>query len=368
MEKILENAYHRALKQPQKQFVANGNINALIDSVCKCEGSKAPIRYLMSALIAKINDNTIDTRQPYPKLGDRSFPGRSIDENIIQQFIHQHQLPCNDTTAFLTPAFRTLETAITKSSFEKCRPAYVYDNMMDILDYVEAHSGLAKSILTQIIADLLLIKKVTESRVAQLVEGIAADKDSALSSEEITTLLQQHLKCKGSSRLPVLMVVAAYQAVRHLTKETPRPLFAHNAADSQTGAVGDIEIILQGDDNTITCYEMKKKKVSTDDIYVCIEKILKLPQKPDNYIFITTERIDEDVKELATSFYNKIDVEIAVLDCIGFINHFLHFFHRYRTSFLNHYQQLVLDEPTSAVSQPLKEAFLSLRRVAEIRE
>ncbi len=33
--------------------------------------------------------------------------------------------------------------------------------------------------------------------------------------------------------------------------------------------------------------------------------------------------------------------------------------------FLEAYQQLVLDEPESAVSQPLKEAFLALRQAAE---
>lgn len=128
------------------------------------------------------------------------------------------------------------------------------------------------------------------------------------------------------------------------------------------------QITIIDEDKTATCYEMKKKCVTTDDIYVCAEKITKMSEKPDNYIFITTERIDKDVKELADSFYNKLGVEIAVLDCIGFINHFLHFFYRYRTSFLDHYQQLLLEEPVSAVSQPLKEAFLNLRRVAEIRE
>jgi DNA adenine methylase len=54
-----------------------------------------------------------------------------------------------------------------------------------------------------------------------------------------------------------------------------------------------------------------------------------------------------------------------VLDCVGFVRHFLHFFHRRRQRFLDNYQKLVLDEPTSSVSQPLKEAFLALRAVAE---
>jgi DNA adenine methylase len=63
--------------------------------------------------------------------------------------------------------------------------------------------------------------------------------------------------------------------------------------------------------------------------------------------------------------YEKTGTEFAILDCIGFIRHFLHFFHRQRNIFLNTYQTMVLSEPASAVSQPLKEAFLALRRVAE---
>jgi len=39
--------------------------------------------------------------------------------------------------------------------------------------------------------------------------------------------------------------------------------------------------------------------------------------------------------------------------------------HRLRMDFLDVYQQLVLDEPTSGVNQPLKEAFLALRQATE---
>lgn len=364
MEKSLESIYQNVLGL-ESSFVSDESIAEKILSICKCESNKAPIRYLMSAMLAKLGDEKIDTRQPYPKLGSKSFPGRTIDETIVQSFIHKYNLPCNDTTAFLTPAFRTIESTITKSTFEKCRPNYVYYEMMDVLDYVESHPKEAKTVLSQIVSDLLLIKKLNENRIKELVADLEARKMQELSSEEITTLLTQHLQCKGSSRLPVLMVAAAYQSVQHLTKETHKPLLAHNSADKQTGAIGDIEITISNENNTVTCYEMKKKQVSTDDIYVIINKLNKTEKKPDNYIIITTENITKEVKELAYSVYGKLGVELAVLDCLGFINHFLHFFHRYRTAFLDNYQQLVLAEPSSAVSQPLKEAFLSLRKVAE---
>jgi hypothetical protein len=60
--------------------------------------------------------------------------------------------------------------------------------------------------------------------------------------------------------------------------------------------------------------------------------------------------------------------EIAILDCLGFTRHFLHLFHRIRTDFLNAYQEMVMAEPDSAVSQTLKEAFLVLRQAAESGE
>jgi hypothetical protein len=75
------------------------------------------------------------------------------------------------------------------------------------------------------------------------------------------------------------------------------------------------------------------------------------------------------VREYASSMYEKTNgTEIAILDCLGFVRHFLHLFHRLRTAFLDSYQDLVLHEPDSAVSQPLKEAFLTLRQAAESDE
>lgn len=192
-----------------------------------------------------------------------------------------------------------------------------------------------------------------------------ADDILPLATEEIVMLLTQHLNCKGSSRLPVLIVASAYQTVKDQIGEVNKLLEAHNAADKQTGSIGDVEITLMNDDRIVTCYEMKDKRVTKTDIDVALQKLSKTKSKIDNYIFITTDIIEIEVTEYAKSLYEKAGVEFAVLDCIGFIRHYLHFFHRQRNNFLNIYQSMVLSEPTSSVSQPLKEAFLALRRAAE---
>ena len=51
----------------------------------------------------------------------------------------------------------------------------------------------------------------------------------------------------------------------------------------------------------------------------------------------------------APSMTKRSGIEIAILDCLGFLRHFLHLFHRLRKDFLDQYQTLVLHEPDSAV-------------------
>jgi hypothetical protein len=148
--------------------------------------------------------------------------------------------------------------------------------------------------------------------------------------------------------------------------EGATPLSAHTAADLTTGALGDVEICLCSDNRLVTVYEMKSKRISTVDIDAALKKIAASGQKIDNYIFVTTGQIDPLVSEYAKSFYEPAGgVEIVILDCIGFLRHFLHFFHRARLHYLENYQALVMEEPNSAISQALKEVFLTLRVAAE---
>lgn len=165
------------------------------------------------------------------------------------------------------------------------------------------------------------------------------------------------------------MIAAAYNAATLQLGERAVPLRGHLSADEQTGALGDVEVCLMNDDRVVTSYEMKSKRVTHDDIDRAVQKIATQKPKIDNYVFITTNVINDEVRQYAASMYEELNgTEIVILDCIGFVRHFLHLFHRLRIAFLDAYQSLVLSEPDSAVNQPLKEAFLSLRQAAEADE
>lgn len=325
---------------------------------------------IMTCALAKIHRPEVDIRKPYTEIeGDGTFSGRAeYDEKYIWQFASENNLPVNSTTAFLTPGFRTINRPLAPPLVISGRPKKMYEDVILLLDDVYENRLSAEDLLSEIIRQLLIMREEQEGRLQQLIKELGTSENSIpLSSEEIVGLISQHLSSPKSSRLPVLVVGAAYEAVSQYIGEQAKPLYAHNAADLQTGALGDIEITLIDDENVVTSYEMKTKDVSKSDVDLAIRKVMNSEVKIDNYIFITTESIDVDVANYAKSLYRETGgVEFVVLDCIGFLRHFLHLFHRFRLNFLEAYQNRVLLEPDSAVSQPLKEVFLALRRAAEL--
>jgi DNA adenine methylase len=211
----------------------------------------------------------------------------------------------------------------------------VYRDAVQLLDDVAKGRATAEDVLTDTIRHLVLLREEKKTRMATLLAGLQQNKGAIpLSSEAIVKLIEQHLACKHSSRLPVLVVAAAYKVVADKLGEHALPLRAHNAADEQTGAMGDVEICLVNDDRVATIYEMKTKRVTVDDIDRALQKIATRKPRIDNYVFITTDVIDDEITAYATAMYEKTNgTEIVVLDCIGFARHFLHLFHRLRIEF-----------------------------------
>lgn len=370
-DQILAKIYMRAVKTLKRSVIKDTGVRERVDYVCRCLSNRAGVRLLMSCLLGKLHNPDVDPRKPYTEIGGNdSFSGRTYDEQYLTQFISKHRLPCNPTTAFLTPTLRNIDHALTTDRDLVGRPRDLYKKALQLLDDVAGDRVSADTLLVETVRVLLHLRDENLARMDSLLNSLRyADGALPLSSEAIVDLVRQHIACKGASRLPVLAVSAAYQSAGERLYERVLPLNAHNAADLQTGSMGDVEICLVGDDAVVTAYEMKMKRVTVEDVDCAVTKIARAPKRINNYLFVTTEKIDPDVSDYARRFYQETaGTEIAILDCIGFLRHFLHFFHRIRMDYLNTYQGLVLGEPDSAVSQTLKEAFLALRQAAESGE
>jgi len=370
--KILDDSYKRANAQLGKSFATDAGTRNLIEAVALCLKNRAGVRALLAALLAKLHNRKVDIRKPYTDIagepGDDCYSGRLYDERYIQKLTGKpYNLPINATTAFLTPGFRTKNIVLTTNVALEGRPAEMYKAVLQLFDAIQANRVSARAVMDEVFRLLIVERGKRKQSIEDLLRDIKRTVDRLpLAAEDIVNLIGQHLGCKNSSRLPVLIIAAAYKAASEKLGERILHLHAHNAADKQTGAAGDIEITLIGDNDVVTAYEMKMKGVTTDDINIALGKIAAHKDTIQNYIFVTTDRIDPEIREYAAQKYDETGgIEIAVLNCLSFLRHFLHLFHRARTAFLDAYQELVLRESESAVSHTLKEAFLSLRKAAE---
>lgn len=366
--KRLELVLAKAAKKVTRRDTVQPEDVERVEFICRYTDNRAPVRLLLACLLAKLDNPNVDPRNPYTEIGTADcFSGRSYDERYITPFIQKHRLPCNSTTAFLTPGFRNFNRPLTTTVAPVGRPKELYTRLFLLLDAVATGAETPLAVLTDAVRILIEMRNERVKQLEALQSALQARSGPvSLSTEMIVTLVQQHLACRGSSRLPVLLFAAAYDAVGTHLGEARKPLHAHNAADEQTGAVGDVEVVLLNEEQVRTAYEMKQKRVTADDIDRAVQKISQVQQRIDNYLFVTTDAIDPAVEEYARSQYAKTGgTEFAIVDCVGFLRHFLHLFHRKRVAFLDAYQKLVLAEPDSAVSVPLKTALLSLRQAAE---
>ncbi len=113
--KLIEKSLRRAQARLARPFIRDSTITGKIDSVVNCMSNRAGARLLMACMLAKLDNPSLDPRKPYTKIGDKDcFSGRSYDEQVIGDFINKHHLPCNSTTAFLTPTLRNIDRTLTR--------------------------------------------------------------------------------------------------------------------------------------------------------------------------------------------------------------------------------------------------------------
>lgn len=309
---ILESAYGRALENLTTPLIEDGQITARIEYLARLGSNRAGARLLIACSLAKAYHPQYDIRKPYTEIGGAdSYSGRSVfDEVYVAEFIQKYQLPLNSTTPFLTPAFRVRGTALTTDVHLVGRPKRMYDEALQLLDDIQSGRISAEDVLTEMIRWMIIIRDERVLRMQSLQAALSSVKgETSLSVDQILTLVEQHMRLPRSSRLPVLVVAAAYNAAEVFLGERALPLESHNAADKQTGSMGDLEITLIDDENVVTSYEMKKRSVSTLDIDYAVTKVAESHIKIDNYIFITTEPILLEVSDYAKSM-----LSLSVLD------------------------------------------------------
>ncbi len=178
------------------------------------------------------------------------------------------------------------------------------------------------------------------------------ERNASLAAETTVRLVGDSFARDGTHRLPTLAVKAALRVGGAFVVEVEAEP-AHEWLKEQPPGPGPC-----------TVYQARSDRVTSDDLIHAAQWVCEWNPHVGHYVFLIAGAIDPALVRRAAELSAECEVEFAVIDCLGFLRHFLHFFHRRRTAFLDAYQSLLLDEPESSVGQPLKEAFLASRRAA----
>jgi hypothetical protein len=266
-QQLLATAFDRASSNLTQPIIPDADVRGRVELLCRNISNRALSRLLLACCLAKVHRPDRDVRKPYTEIGSSdAFSGRTYDEAYIGPFVSQHQLPCNSTTAFLTPALLNRNATLTTETNLVGRPPILYQAALQLLSDVQTNIISSDELLNELVRVLLVVRNENRQRMETLLAGVEPVEGALpLSAETIVSLVEGHLKGRGSSRLPVLVVAAAYESAGALLGERINTLQSHNAADKQTGAVGDVEVTLGDDERVLTGYEMKMRRVTRDD-------------------------------------------------------------------------------------------------------
>jgi DNA (cytosine-5)-methyltransferase 1 len=214
-----------------------------------------------------------------------------------------------------------------------------------ILDSVANGTVKSSYVLSEFFRLELIEKSKREASLEWLAKHLA---DQRISILQIVEALEQHFLLPRSARLPVLGIQAIYMTMMsHIARYqgmSLSPLSEHSAADENTGAVGDVEVI-DADGDVFEGVEVKHGVVIDDNIVRRACAKVNVSTASRYYILSTSPRINlsELGKTLITDLQKKHGCQMVVNGVVPTIKYYLRLLDE-PAEFLTNYQKLLITD------------------------
>lgn len=291
-------------------------IEALEAMAKYCEKASGGYSNLITSLSIKaVYGDKVDVRYHQVQIQNQTdkpagFNFRGISESVIYEWMEAHE-------------FHGAKSGWQTRTFERPKPyMFTYDENIGTIkkpflicyDQVETHNQSA-----QIALAFLFWRRLQLREASKIILAVPKIQDVL----QITHLFEAHFfykykDSKGASRLPVLALYSIYTVLlselnRYNNKKL-KPLEAHSAADAQTGAIGDIEIVNE-DNSPFEAVEVKHGlPVTKATIDIAKQKIR--GSQVDRYYILTTHPQHEPGEDVMT----EVEIVKKLLGCQLIVN------------------------------------------------
>lgn len=323
---FLETLYQEALSIPTEvdySYELPDSLRHNIDIVIQnSENSKAVLAVTLTSLVYKTLNPEQDIRNHQASIPN-GYAGRIFDQNYITPFLRSKSFPSMAESGWLT---RSLEQ---KQPYDLNYPGAITPKILK-----NAFLNLLYEVSTSQVnvrkAIVYLFSKLITQRDSKNIE-IAKPKN--LSIGTIIDVLVRHFnysyRSRGASRLPVLAFYAIYQILinelKRFSEKRLLPLENHTSADSQSGRLGDIDIV---DLNGFTFEAVEVKfdiPVNIGIVERAKEKIL--PSSVSRYYILSTATVKiedtEEIQRIITQVKNAHGCQIVVNGIVPSLKYYL---------------------------------------------
>jgi hypothetical protein len=232
-----------AFAEAERKFAEHQSVtvSAEVDSACKIlfrSHTQAYREALLGCTLARIQNRTINVRLPYMNQGPDAFNGRTLDEQVVNPFLAENRIP-SSRGPYLGVFRRSVR--FDESTRNGLRDKPGYDAFLAILGFLEKTDDAATlaELLNHLLMRFLILRESANVPLSRL---------QRMSLKQYDQFISGLLATPSGGRMPVLLVVAAFAAIKANFKLQDWEISSQgiNVADSASGAGGDITIMSGG--------------------------------------------------------------------------------------------------------------------------
>jgi hypothetical protein len=248
---------------------------------------------LIGCALARVIDQEIDIRLPYVNLGDAAYNGRTLDEQVVNPFLHTHEIP-SSRGPFLAVFRRSV--SFTPETREGLRDKQGFDALLVFIAHLRAaDEDAARSYLR-----FLLIAFVRLRDAA----NIALLHVQRLSLEQYETLIGGLLQVASGGRLPVLLAVAMFQTIKDcFSLNWAIEWQGINVADRASEVGGDITI--KQADEIILAVEVTERPIDRARVLSTFQTKVLRHSISDYLFFFSATAPAPEAKALARQYFGQ---------------------------------------------------------------
>ncbi|GAC1633499.1 MAG: hypothetical protein NVS9B14_08350 [Candidatus Acidiferrum sp.] len=248
---------------------------------------------LLGCLLARLSDSKIDVTKPYVNQGDDSYNGRTLDERVVNPFLHEKRIP-SSKGPFLA-AFRR-SVRFDESTRDGLRDKEGYDSLLFLIRGLKVgiEERVARAVLRYALLRFIRLRNAADIALVNL---------QRISLEQYGHLIEGLLKTPSGGRFPMMLADATFTTIkRTFNLQWDIKAQGINVADKASGAGADITI--KHGTRILMAAEVTERSVDKTRVVSTFQTKI-APQGIEDYLFLVTEEASSEVMRQARRYFSQ---------------------------------------------------------------